>query len=140
MQGDLSGDLVVSPHNPSQLPHNSPQPDVESQLPGNWLEDLYHPPSSAKHEPFTTHNSQPNPPMNAEIYDIDASGDEVVEYPGWDLPDVLWKQLIESYRAEGMTTQVAFIEAYCGLRPGGNNVRYEAAKQRYQQVCRRFGL
>jgi hypothetical protein len=140
MQGDLSGDPVVSPHNPSQLPHNSPQPDLASQLPGNCLEDLYHPPSSANRDPITTHNSQPNPTMNAEIDDIDASGDEVVEYPGWDLPDVLWKQLIESYRAEGMTTQVAFIEAYCGLRPGGNNVRYDAAKQRYQQVCRRFGL
>jgi len=57
-----------------------------------------------------------------------------------DIEDRVLRDLILEYRAAGINGQDAFIEACWGIKKGSANARYIHARDRYQAVCKLFGL
>jgi energy-coupling factor transporter ATP-binding protein EcfA2 len=56
-----------------------------------------------------------------------------------EMEDETLRQLIIDFRSEGITSQDGFIHACWGVSKGGGR-KYHRARERYQEVCRRFGL
>lgn len=118
----------------------TPQPPHPTSTdPRTYLEHLW----NLIPEDLPPSDSTPSAPGadSAENSENDGSTDGAVS--GADefaIADEVLRDLILEYRSMGINGQDSFIESCWGIKKGSGNGRYARARERYQAVCKKFGL
>lgn len=87
-------------------------------------------------------DSTPTAPQDSPSLDRGDMGESEGAESGaeFEIADQMLRSLILHYRQQGIKNQDAVIEAVWGIKKGSGNPRYLKARERYQQVCKRFNL
>lgn len=83
-----------------------------------------------------------SPNLKAQNTDFSrfSKGEQTGEENEFSLSDETLRDLIIAYQEIGIVGQDAFIEAHWQIVKSGKSIRYEQARERYQQVAHLFGL
>lgn len=130
-----------SAFNPGSMPGSAPGPGSPPVQPGSdartYLERLWNMDSAPNGSDGGTVNQPPQNRGDGGGPQDSSSGSEFPEIDGLD--DDLMQSLILQFRELGITSQDDFILSCWGISKGGGR-RYQRAKERYQEVCKKYGL